>query len=509
MSRRACLTAVVVVAAALAARPAAAFREQLYLPAEAVASDAFGGAVAADGDVVAAGGAIGGVPTVVVLRRAGRSFVEQARLVDPTGGRTGFGASVALSSGLLVVGAPDDDGAARDAGAAHVFRWDGATWRHEARLVATGATTGELAGYSVAVDGDVVALGAPGRSGASSNEGAVRVFRWNGVAWSEEALLVAPDAGAGQVFGFSVSASGDVMVAGAPLHGGGGEAAGAAYAFRWDGATWRSESTLVPADNQAGDTFGHAIVVRGARMIVGAPTSSTEELQAGAAYEFRHDGAAWSEATRLSPPGARSGRLLGWALALAGDLLVIGAREECDVGDCVGQPGRAHVLQWDGASWVQDVVFEDVSLGRRDGVGSAVAASDVVIALGAPARPDEDFLPAGRGGVHLLTCGEPSALALDGSVVPLRLARLGASLTLTWEPSGAARFGAYRGTIPALRAGYDHRAVTCDLGTASAALALGAGAEYFLVGDRCLGGQVSLGRDAFGSERPRGRPDCP
>ena len=81
-------------------------------------------------------------------------------------------------------------------------------------------------GYSVAVSGDTVAVGAiyedsnqttitngptASADNSATNAGAVYIFRRTGVTWAQEAYLKAPNAGASDQFGISVAVSGDTV----------------------------------------------------------------------------------------------------------------------------------------------------------------------------------------------------------------------------------------------------------------------------------------------------------
>ncbi len=75
-------------------------------------------------------------------------------------------------------------------------------------------------GWSVAVDGYRMVVGAPGDDGKGSNAGAVYVFEKSGGTWLQTKKLQASDGAAGDVYGFSVAVSGDRIAVGAIGHGG-------------------------------------------------------------------------------------------------------------------------------------------------------------------------------------------------------------------------------------------------------------------------------------------------
>ncbi len=153
-----------------------------------------------------------------VYRYDGTGWVREAKLrgsnlVGVEGPVYGFGQSVAIGEGYLVVGAPltpnpdnptDDFGS----GAAFVFERQGGAWIHTATLVNsdTGEQRNETFGASVAVIDDstpAVVIGAyQGLGpGATSRRGAVYVYERQGVQWTERTRLLEPSESQNTSFG--------------------------------------------------------------------------------------------------------------------------------------------------------------------------------------------------------------------------------------------------------------------------------------------------------------------
>ena len=105
----------------------------------------------------------------------------------------------------------------------------------------------------MAISADTVVVGAvtdstPG--GAQS--GSAYVFVRSGQTWSEQQKLVASDAAADDLFGVSVSVSGDTAVVGAYADDvPGGMNAGSAYVFVRSGTTWSQQQKLLASDGRA------------------------------------------------------------------------------------------------------------------------------------------------------------------------------------------------------------------------------------------------------------------
>ena len=238
-------------------RSGTTWSQQAYLKASNTgAGDYFGISVAVSGDTVIVG-AIGedssttGVNSTpnesaiyagaaYVFVRSGTTWSQQAYLkASNTGAGDYFGLSVAVSGDTVIVGAPHEDSSttgvnstpnesATDAGAAYVFVRSGTTWSQQAYLKASNTGAGDGFGWSAAVSGDMVVVGAyhedSSTTGVNStpNEsatdaGAAYVFVRSGTTWSQQAYLKASNTGGGDDFGISVAVSGDTMVVGADL----------------------------------------------------------------------------------------------------------------------------------------------------------------------------------------------------------------------------------------------------------------------------------------------------
>jgi hypothetical protein len=141
----------------------------------------------------------------------------------------------------VVVGAVGDDiGANGDQGSAYVFVKPGGGWANmteTAKLTASDGAAGDEFGVSVAISGDAVVVGANGAHiSGKALQGSAYVFVKPGGGWAgpltEQAKLTASDGAVGDQFGFSVAVSGDTVVVGAPFDDIDGAAnQGSAYVF--------------------------------------------------------------------------------------------------------------------------------------------------------------------------------------------------------------------------------------------------------------------------------------
>ena len=229
-----------------------------------------------------------------VFRFNGFSWIEEQKLTaSDVNVFDTFGESVSLSGETAVIGSSmrrcmgDAQG---NCGAAYVFRFNGTTWVEEQILIASDAADASRFGGSVSVQGGTVLVGAPSGAFVEGNCcGAAYVFRFNGTSWVEEQRLTASDGSVRDSFGQSVSVNGNMAVIGADrARGPDGRPWGSAYVFSFDGTFWVEEEKLTASDAAFSDLFGHSVSVSGNTALVGAPSADCAAgLNCGSAYVFR------------------------------------------------------------------------------------------------------------------------------------------------------------------------------------------------------------------------------
>lgn len=270
-------------------------------------------------------------------------LVQQAYLkASNTGQWDAFGDAVAIDGDTLVVGAYGED---NYAGAAYVFVYDGTNWSQQAYLKASNTGANDYFGRAVAIDGDTVVVGAyleDSNNGAPSGDelnasGAAYVFVYAAGFWTEQALLKAPIAEADEYFGAAVAVSGDTVVVGAYGKDTGVVNAGAAYVFVRDGPSWSQQAYLKASNTGAGDYFGRAVAISGDTVVVGAyqedsnatgidgDDNNNSATDSGAAYVFVRDDINWSQQAYLKASNTENDDQFGYAVTISGDTVVVGA----------------------------------------------------------------------------------------------------------------------------------------------------------------------------------------
>ncbi len=373
-----------------------------------------------------------------------------------------LGARVAISGDTLVVGAPNhasaatgvdgdqSDDSAAGAGAAYVFVRDGDTWSQQAFLKASNAQAEDRFGSSVAISGDTIVVGAPressnatGINGDQANNegtysGAVYVFVRSGNTWSQQAYLKSMNSGPVDLFGTDVAIESDTVIVGAPqessstrsINGASNENAlqsGAAYVFVRNGSSWSQQAFIKASNADSEDFFGAQLAFDGQTLLVGATGESAHAAGAssapndnsatrsGAAYVFVHNGTAWIEQAYLKANNGHAEDQLGNAVAIDGDTLVIGARNESSRstgvnGDTDNQDaqsaGAAYLFARSGSTWSQVAYLKASNTSAFDFFGDHVAiAGDRVLVAATWEASSSPGIDASQGDNRAINAG--------------------------------------------------------------------------------------------------------
>ena len=213
---------------------------------------------------------------------------------DGAGGDN-YGYSVAISGNTVVVGACGDDISSNsDQGSAYVYVYSGSGWVLQQKLTAMDGGSWDSFGYSVAIFGDTIVVGSNQDTvGSNSYQGSAYVFTRSGSVWSQQQKLVALDGSSSDYFGSSVSVSVDTAVVGAYGDDMGSVSdQGSAYVFVRSGGVWSQEQKLVAADGSSSDYFGSSVSVSVDTVVVGA---YRDESYKGSAYVFVRSVGLWSQ----------------------------------------------------------------------------------------------------------------------------------------------------------------------------------------------------------------------
>lgn len=303
-----------------------------------------------------------------------------------------FGSTIGLEGDLAVVGTPKkDDVCPSDpqcqSGAAYVYRYDGANWQQEAKLTADDAGENDWFGISVDIDGGTIVVGAyqDGSSGIGSFDGvgAAYVFEFDGKDWNQVAKLTASDSANGNLFGFDVAIDNDVIIASAH---GSFSASGAVYVFERPGSGWTDatqDAKLTASDAAGFDQLGFGLDISGDVIVAGAYRDDDLGADSGSVYVFHRPGANWANMTQTFKLNANDGQSLdfyGLDVGVEDDIIVVGAQGDDDNG---AWSGSVYVYLFSGGSWTQNAKFTASDGVIQDRFGECVTIDDGVGVFGA------------------------------------------------------------------------------------------------------------------------------
>jgi len=322
--------------------------------------------------------------------KAGNTWLERQKLLAPDGADGDwFGYSVSISGDYAIVGAYGDDDKGSNSGSAYIFKRDGTSWSQQQKLTAPDGAAGDLFGYSVSISGDYAIVGAFYDDDKGSNSGSSYIFKRDGTGWSQQTKLLASDGAANDHFGESVSISGDYAIVGAEGDDDKGSNSGSAYIFKRDGTGWSQQQKLTASDGAAGDFFGASVSISGDLAIVGAVWDDDKGANSGSAYIFRWDGTSWSQQQKLLPSDGAAEDWFGSSVSISGDLAIVGAESDDDKGS---YSGSAYIFRWDGTAWVQQQKLTASDGATYDNFGYSVSISGDLAIVGAHGDDDKgDF----------------------------------------------------------------------------------------------------------------------
>ena len=208
-----------------------------------------------------------------------------------------FGHAVAVSGNTLAIGAPkENEGAITTAGAVYVYTGAGAVWTQQARLVAGDLGSDDELGSSVDIDGDTLIAGGSRDDKVVGNDaGSAYIFARSANNWSQAAKLLSSGATTGNLFGTAVSISAMEALVGAYCEPNGTNACsgpGSVEAFqRAVAGNWIAVQRIVAPDGVNGEGFGSSVAHAGPTnriAYVGAFRASAPTF-AGAVYLLRGD----------------------------------------------------------------------------------------------------------------------------------------------------------------------------------------------------------------------------
>ena len=393
---------------------------------DGVAGDKLGQSVAISGDTVVVGAfsaAVGnnssqGAAYVFVKPSGGwqTQSTESAKLTASNGSPSDqFGSSVSISGNTVVVGAPYAGvGTNANQGTAYVFVMPSGGWKgtltENAKLTASDGIDGDELGFSAAVSGNTVVVGAsnasigtgcPNGPSCTDFEGAAYVYvqpsgGWNG-SQTETAKLTAADGTSDDGFAQSVAISGGTIVVGSRYFGiNATYAQGAAYVYVQPTGGWvtmTETAELTTSDGKPAANFGISVGISGSTIVVGAMGAEiAKTYQQGGAYVYVMPTGGWTTTStptgKLTASDGATSAQFGYSVSIDGNTVVIGAPNAAITSN--KNQGAVYIFTKPSSGWKN--MTETAKLtspgGRAgDNYGTSCAISGASAAIGAPRAP--------------------------------------------------------------------------------------------------------------------------
>ena len=249
-----------------------------------------------------------------------------------------------------------------------------------------GEAADDNSGYSIAMsaDGNRIAIGARYNDGNGGNAGHVRIYTWNGTAWTKTGTDIDGET-VGDYFGSSIamSADGNRLAIGAVFNWGNGFNAGHVRVYTWNGTAWTKTGSDIDGE-AASDRSGSSVAMStdGNRIAIGAIYNDGSANNAGHVRIYTWNGTAWAQTgTDINGEAAEDQFGSSVAMSTDGNRIAIGAKFNSGNG---ASSGHVRVYTWNGTAWTQSGSdIDGEALLDQSGSSVAMSADGNRIAIGA------------------------------------------------------------------------------------------------------------------------------
>jgi hypothetical protein len=283
----------------------------------------------------------------------------------------GYGVDISSDGSAIVI-------AARTSGGGTVvYDWDGSAWNQRGLTI-----SGDSYSVSMSGDGLRIVKGEP-----YVNNGNVYIYEWSNNTWNQVASI--SGSASSDQFGTSVSISrdGNRVAIAAPKNDDAGQDAGHVKVYEWDGSAWTQLGLNIEGE-AAGDelgihaNIGHGVALSedGTYLVTGSWKNDVggTRVDAGHVRVFERSNSAWVQ-RGLDIDGEVAGDLLGVNVDISdnGSRIITGSHKHDS------SRGHTKIYEWDGSGWVQlgDTII-GTATNSQNGVCISISGDGNVIASG-------------------------------------------------------------------------------------------------------------------------------
>jgi hypothetical protein len=303
-------------------------------------------------------------------------------------------------------------------GAVYILLYNDGQWSTQAYIKASNSDVDDFFGESIEIsangrmlavsawreDSDANGIDGEQSDNSAQNAGAVYLFRSDGVNWTQEAYIKASSSDPNDRFGGSMALSADGHTLAVTATGEDSSATGlngdssdnsaidtgAAYIFRFDGATWTQQAYIKgdywDPEGELGYGYGAGVALSadGDTLAVGRSVADDDCCWIQM-YLYRYEVDEWMQEELLDSPNpgmveVSSGFFVSPELDANGDLLAYG------VEDLNGERGAVHMFRFSDDSWSYETLIESSNSDVEDFFGDelALSADGLALAVSAP-----------------------------------------------------------------------------------------------------------------------------
>ncbi len=313
-------------------------------------------------------------------------------------------------------------------------------WEQQAYIKAANNDAGDFFGSSTSLSTNTLAVGtsyessnqsiitngaAASGNNSNTNSGAVYVYKRTGSSWAQEAYIKAVNNDANDLFGGTISLSGDSLAVGARWEdsnqttitngatasgNNSNSTSGAVYVYKRIGSSWAQEAYVKAVNNDAGDFFGRSISLSGDTLAVGASGEASNQTtitngatasgnnsngSSGAVYIYKRTGSMWAQEAYIKAVNNDAADYFGSSTSLSGDTLAVGAPYEFSNQTTItngttasgdnsnNDSGAVYIYKRTGSSWFQEAYLKAVNNDVEDKFGYSTSLSGDTLVVGA------------------------------------------------------------------------------------------------------------------------------
>ncbi|MFL2591927.1 MAG: tail fiber domain-containing protein [Flavobacteriaceae bacterium] len=349
---------------------------------------------------------------------------------------SGYSVSIDSDGSHVAIGAYNNDGGGSDSGHVRIYSWNGSAWTQVGNDI-DGEALGDNSGGSVSIDSDGshVAIGAYNNDGNGSNAGHVRIYEYSSGSWSQVGNDIDGEASDDRSgYSVSIDSDGSHVAIGAYNNDGGGSNSGHVRVYQYSGGSWSKLGGDINGEASA-DRSGYSVSIDsdGSHVAIGAYTNDGTASNAGHVRIYEYSSGSWSQVgSDIDGEAESDGSGISVSIDSSGSNVAIGAYNNDGGGSNSG-----HVRVYD----LGIPVINSVSL-AADNSTIAVTFSSAVYNTnaGSGALEVSDFTLSISGGTATLSSSTPSSISASGNVYTLGISLSGTtngSETLTVVPSSA------------------------------------------------------------------------